>query len=596
MERPDGRSVSIYVDEEVYNASIHATEGCISCHADIEELPHAEQLETPDCAMCHDITEIYEQSVHGIALQRGDTDVALCNDCHGTHDIRPSTDPLSRVNPHNLPETCGKCHSNPVMVKQHMVTINHPSESYLKGVHGKAIMEDRNADAATCNDCHGTHDMQPSQLSTSRINALNIPTTCGQCHEEEMEEFQKSIHGLALAAGIPDAPNCATCHGEHEIIAPAENGSPTNAHNVARATCLKCHAEETIMERYGVETHRAASYMDSYHGLSTGANAEVEASCVDCHGIHGILSREDPASPVHPDNVVQTCAKCHENAGPNYAAGPVHIMPTSSGQWIYGLVRLIYLWMIALVLGGMFFHNALLFLRAVLNKVRAKKRNPELIRRFTKAQVLVHLLLGLSFTGLAVSGFALRFPDSWFTEILFLGDMGLEYRGLVHRVMGVVMTGVSAISLLYLMVTRHGRREVWALMLRPKDIGDLFRTLAYGFGLRSEPGHAGRFGYAEKLEFWGLCWGTLIMVVTGFCMWYAHWFLTLLPKVILDIMALVHYYEAWLAVGTIIIWHLYFVVFDPSVYPINLTCTDGMTTREHLQEHHPLDEDAKEPE
>ena len=75
------------------------------------------------CAQCHaamriitqyglppDVMSTYTQSFHGLALQGGNATVADCSSCHGAHDILPSSDPQSKVNKSQLPQTCGKCH------------------------------------------------------------------------------------------------------------------------------------------------------------------------------------------------------------------------------------------------------------------------------------------------------------------------------------------------------------------------------------------------------------------------------------------------------------------------------------------------------
>ena len=50
------------------------------------------------------------ESFHGLALKGGNPTVANCSSCHGVHDILPSSDPMSSVNPRELPQTCGRCH------------------------------------------------------------------------------------------------------------------------------------------------------------------------------------------------------------------------------------------------------------------------------------------------------------------------------------------------------------------------------------------------------------------------------------------------------------------------------------------------------
>ena len=72
-------------------------------------------------------------------------------------------------------------------------------------------------------------------------------------------------------------------------------------------------------------------------------------------------------------------------------------------------------------------------------------------------------------------------------------------------------------------------------------------------------------------------------------MWYPDEFMTYFPKVVLDFVALIRYFEAWLAMLTIVLWHLYFVIVDPEIYPMNWSWLTGHITmrtfrREHRRE------------
>ncbi|MBI4556140.1 MAG: cytochrome b/b6 domain-containing protein, partial [Candidatus Hydrogenedentes bacterium] len=544
----DGTARSLYVDQEVYTNSVHGSAGCTSCHADIAELPHASELQHVNCGACHGEAEIYANSNHGKALKNGDSDVALCDDCHGKHDIRYASDPLSMVHPRNQPATCGKCHSNRALAQQHMVSVVDPSATYLKSIHAHAILEGRNENAATCSKCHGTHDLLSSMDPNSRVYRMNIPKTCGECHPDILKEFEESIHGQALSAGIKDAPTCIDCHGEHDIEPPEVATSPINLQQVSKATCPRCHDDERIMERYGIVTKRQASYMDSYHGTTGAVAAKVVASCVQCHRVHDIRPVSDPTSSVHPDNLPKTCGQCHENAGPNFAASPVHVIPAATGQKALGMVRLVYIWVIGLTIGFMLLHNTLLLARHALTRLQRERRGPGTYRRFSLGEVIGHMLLGLSFIVLAVSGFALRYPESWWAQWVFFGDQGLEARSTIHRGAGLVLVAITVINTLYIVGTRRGRGELGALMIRWRDIKDLFANLAYAAGLRNDRPQFDRYSYSEKFEYWGLWWGSLLMIVTGFCMWYADLFMRYFSKVWLDIAALIHFFEAILAV------------------------------------------------
>lgn len=75
---------------------------CGRCHGDVRL---NEKFDIPG-----DRIASYEESYHGLAGRSGSTTAAHCASCHGVHNILPSTDPRSTVNPANLPMTCGQCH------------------------------------------------------------------------------------------------------------------------------------------------------------------------------------------------------------------------------------------------------------------------------------------------------------------------------------------------------------------------------------------------------------------------------------------------------------------------------------------------------
>lgn len=588
-ESVSGEVTSQYIDHAIFAESVHAENGCVSCHADIEELPHAANLAAADCGGCHDEVEEYVKSLHGVALKNGDRDAAICHDCHSKHDIRPVSDLLSPVHPRNLPETCGRCHSDSALVKRHMVSVQKPSDAYIKSVHGKAVTLKGLETAAVCNDCHGTHDMLPSQDPNSPVFWLNIPQTCGQCHAGVARTYADSIHGRALMAGIKDAPNCTDCHGEHDIESHLLASSSVSLQQISRSTCTRCHEDETVMKRYGIEVHRQASYMDSYHGVTSSAGAEIVANCTSCHGVHDILPPDDPQSSIHPDNLAETCGQCHEGANWNFAAGSVHMVPAAPGQWVLGLVRVVYLWAIGLIVGFMVVHNALLMGRHMVTKLRDELAGPDTHERFGLGLRLGHLVLAVSFIVLAVSGFALRHPDAWWVRFAFVGDMGIEFRSTIHRVAGLVLLFITFANMAYMLFTRRGRVHLRAFLPLWKDAKDLVGNLVYAAGLKKSTPHFDRYSYKEKIEYWGLLWGSILMIVTGFSMWYPDEFMAYFPKIVLDVVALIHYFEAWLAMLTIVLWHLYFVVLDPEAYPMNWSWLTGQVTMRTFRHEHRLE-------
>ncbi len=106
----------VYVNFKMFEASVHgrASVGCAGCHADLkdlEEFPHAQKLEAVTCANCHgDYGRTSGGGVHGTASPRLAANPVLCKDCHGYHDVLPSSATGSSVHASNRPGTCGRCH------------------------------------------------------------------------------------------------------------------------------------------------------------------------------------------------------------------------------------------------------------------------------------------------------------------------------------------------------------------------------------------------------------------------------------------------------------------------------------------------------
>ncbi|HEV2718259.1 MAG TPA: cytochrome b/b6 domain-containing protein, partial [Terriglobales bacterium] len=190
------------------------------------------------------------------------------------------------------------------------------------------------------------------------------------------------------------------------------------------------------------------------------------------------------------------------------------------------------------------------------------------------------------FITLVVTGFALKFPDSWFSTLLGMSE---KVRGVTHRIAGVVLIGIGVYHLVYVARTRDGRRLLLDFLPAPKDATDAWGIMLYYLGLRSEKPEFRRFNYAEKAEYWALVWGMIVMAVTGVMLWAKVLVGNHMPRWWLDVATAIHFYEAVLATLAIIVWHFYQVFFDPDVYPMNWAWWDGKMTLHHYQDEHGLD-------
>jgi hypothetical protein len=232
-------------------------EFCGRCHADADYMKRFKPGERVD-----QLKE-YWTSQHGKRLQTGDTNVATCVDCHGTHAIRAPSDALSRVYPTAVAQTCSSCHSNPRHMAGYQTKTGAPLpvDQYAKwrrSVHAQAMFEKDDLSAPTCNDCHGNHGAVPPQLTS-------ITFVCGNCHGREASLFRASPKHKGFqdhneeylptmgkdrcaACHEPPAPSaaitnltefseCITCHGNHAVISP----TITMLGPLPDTPCAYCH-------------------------------------------------------------------------------------------------------------------------------------------------------------------------------------------------------------------------------------------------------------------------------------------------------------------------------------------------------------------
>jgi len=120
-------------------------------------------------------------------------------------------------------------------------------------------------------------------------------------------------------------------------------------------------------------------------------------------------------------------------------------------------------------------------------------------------------------------------------------------------------------------------------------------NFAYNLGLRRARPQLSSHGYVEKAEYWAVVWGAVVMILTGLMLWANEFTLKWLPKSVLDVATAVHFYEAVLAGLAIVVWHLYSVIFDPDVYPMETAWLTGRSVkRKRPEQLEALESDAAE--
>jgi predicted CXXCH cytochrome family protein len=203
---------------------------CARCHSDPEFMKRFNPaLQTDELAK-------YKDSPHGkLLLEAKDSRAPDCVSCHGVHGIRNAKNPLSKVNPKRVHETCGRCHADPktmagfTLPDRSSMPTNQLAE-YRASVHGRARLERGDLGAPTCNNCHGNHAGMPAGLSS-------VSQSCGLCHAGNASLLEGSKHKQAFEQH--KWSECGQCHGHHGVVKPSDSLLAPGP----EALCTKCHQQ-----------------------------------------------------------------------------------------------------------------------------------------------------------------------------------------------------------------------------------------------------------------------------------------------------------------------------------------------------------------
>jgi predicted CXXCH cytochrome family protein len=314
---PDGRALSLYVDAKVFGTSVHGQGkvACADCHVDITGYPHPKlaakdareyALATAElCRKCHPSNYARAQdNIHAQVLTASNRYAPVCTDCHGAHDTVKPAVPRTVIT-----QTCARCHQ-PIY------------DTYRQSIHGKALVDEQNADVPTCVDCHGVHQMADPRTAAFRLESPEL--------------------------------------------------------------CARCHTNETLMAKYGLSTKVYSTYTEDFHGTTVEFYKTkwltiwcYKAVCTDCHGIHDIRVTSNPLSSVNAANLVTTCRKCHPEAPPSFVgAWTGHLQPSLERVAPVYYVQLFYQIIIPIAIAGMVVYILMDFARSLLDRRASAAAKP----------------------------------------------------------------------------------------------------------------------------------------------------------------------------------------------------------------------------
>lgn len=357
----DGKTISLFVDENTFKETVHAANGCVSCHVEAEVAgdEHPFPMTPVDCAGCHDaIGDIYSKSAHGLAKAKGDALAPSCQDCHSKHDILKPSNPRATTYPLNIPYTCGRCHrEGSSMTTTHELNKHNITQNYSMSVHGKGLFESGLIVTAVCSSCHTAHDVQKASVPTSSVNRNNIIHTCNQCHVGIVDKFKTSVHSPLVTKTNKKLPVCIDCHTDHSISQVHDK----DFRLIIAKQCGNCHE------------HQSETYLETYHGrASMLKGGERTAKCSDCHGSHNIMPSQDPSSTINAANIVKTCSACHPKANQSFTTYLTHATHQDKEHYPYLFYTF---WAMTGLLVGTFsffgLHTLLWVPRSIIERLKA---------------------------------------------------------------------------------------------------------------------------------------------------------------------------------------------------------------------------------
>jgi cytochrome b subunit of formate dehydrogenase len=211
------------------------------------------------------------------------------------------------------------------------------------------------------------------------------------------------------------------------------------------------------------------------------------------------------------------------------------------------------------------------------------------VLRFSWAVRIQHMVLAASCLILIATGMPLKFPYVRLSQVYFSLTGGVHTSGVIHRVGAVGLICVGAFHMLWILLTRDGRRNLRALIPSIYDVKTVFVNVFWFLGLGKARARFGRFSYIEKFDYWAVYWGCVVMIGSGLMLWLDNTTMRYLPKLAMDVAREAHSDEGLLATLAILIWHFYNVHLNPDHFPMSKTWLTGRIAREEMVEHHPLE-------
>jgi len=223
--------------------------------------------------------------------------------------------------------------------------------------------------------------------------------------------------------------------------------------------------------------------------------------------------------------------------------------------------------------------------RSLAERIRVEPDGSRVFVRFTNAERIEHVVLMLSFGTLAVTGLLQTFSSLPPVAAVIDFAGGVDAIRVIHRLAALISAVLSFYHVWRILETWFVKRERGGMWPYPRDFRNLVQMIMFNAGLTKERPQFDRFTIEEKLEYWALLWGQVVMGITGFIMWFPLVVTALLPGQVFAVAQALHRWEAILAVLAILTWHMYHGCIKDG----NRSIFTGLMSEEEMQHMHPLE-------
>ena len=282
------------------------TDECLSCHLELDDellLPAKNYVDD-----IHNKKNITCAGCHGGDATTDDDEIAMSEE-KGFIGVPDRTVRY---------KVCINCHSDDQVMKRYGSILQIDQYKKLENsVHFQSSFNNQGP-IADCITCHSVHNIKSVDDPQSGVYPTKVIELCGSCHSsanfmknynsslpvDQVIKYKTSKHGLLNSKGDPNAAECASCHGHHDIYSVKDPRSHVYATNIPKV-CGNCHSDSKLMSKYGLPTDQYESYVSSVHGVALLKKEDISApSCNDCHGNHG-------AVPPGVESISKVCGSCH---------------------------------------------------------------------------------------------------------------------------------------------------------------------------------------------------------------------------------------------------------------------------------------------